>query len=314
VSFKVSRAYVYTGAVSANLHVGGMYTGAFEAAVVWDDAGVINAVAVTGSGNTAEVAVSTNNVSGNAVVKIYTAGDRSQTPVWSYHIWVTGYNPDDPNAAEHETFTNTYNTNNNGSHFVFMDRNLGATEAGLTAAARGVSYQWGRKDPFPATGPVPMVAADATAGTVAYAIKHPDKFITTQAVPHDWHYAALDNSLWGHNSSKSIYDPCPAGWRVPTNSEMNEVKSPWYGFTDANGTWTSDEGWSWGTNADYPMTGFRSRENGDLYPNNLECWCASPVGDSNRAMRLFSMMIYKTVAVAGSETRAYGFPTRCVRE
>ena len=29
----------------------------------------------------------------------------------------------------------------------------------------------------------------------------------------DWHYSSRDNPLW--QSEKTIYDPCPAGWKIP---------------------------------------------------------------------------------------------------
>jgi hypothetical protein len=80
--------------------------------------------------------------------------DGTDEIVWSYHIWVTGYDP----KASDATYPNPYNRNNNGKRFVFMDRNLGAKEEGQTYLDNdannnaGLYYQWGRKDPFPSTG------------------------------------------------------------------------------------------------------------------------------------------------------------------
>jgi hypothetical protein len=183
VDFPVSRAYTYTGTDFTNtLHVGDTYTGQFNAAVVWADAAVINGTpTVSGSGNTAIVTVKTTGIAGNAVVKIYKKEDSSRTPVWSYHIWASDYNGSD-------TYTNT---NNN---FVFMDRNLGATKAGLLTSTGtganlgfGLFYQWGRKDPFPATGDpgesqstnkFDAVATSGTTGTIPYTVQHPDEFLT----------------------------------------------------------------------------------------------------------------------------------------
>jgi hypothetical protein len=162
-----------------------------------------------------------------------------------------------------------------------------------------------------------------------YSIRNPNRYITSVNVSpqyFDWLYAARDNSLWGHNGNKSIYDPCPAGWRVPVNYGLSAETCPWYGFASDNGTWslTNDQGfqggWSWGTNAVYPITGYRSRETGTVgVPAFGECWIASPnnSSDENRALRMFFMISQNDdgmLRVFATESRAYGFPTRCVRE
>jgi hypothetical protein len=317
VTFKISRAYcTFKGGNTTNtLRVGGTYDGTFGAEVVWADASVINGTPpVSGSGNTAEVTVGTTNTSGNAVVKIYKAGDGSKTPVWSYHIWVTDYDGS-------VTYTNTYNTNNNGKNFVFMDRNLGATQAGTGyGEGTGLFYQWGRKDPFPATlnpgatqpggGTFTVTATDATKGTTAYTFQHPNTFLTAYG---DWHYAFRDNALWGHSGVKTIYDPCPSGWRVPVNSGMSEATSPWYGFTSSNGgTWSY--GYNWGANAVYPAAGYRNASSGSISSegSNGYYWDASP-DSSGYALGLF---FYSGGVGVGNHyaSRAFGFSVRCVRE
>ena len=65
--------------------------------------------------------------------------DASGKILWSWHIWATDF---DPNAK-----TLKY-TNDNGSTWEFMDRNLGAANAESGSfGAFGLLYQWGRKDP-----------------------------------------------------------------------------------------------------------------------------------------------------------------------
>jgi UDP-3-O-acyl-N-acetylglucosamine deacetylase len=55
-TFKVSRAYTYSGSAFTNtLRVDGTtYTGSFGTAVVWDDNSVVSSVAVSGSGKDAQ--------------------------------------------------------------------------------------------------------------------------------------------------------------------------------------------------------------------------------------------------------------------
>ena len=114
-----------------------------------------------------------------------------------------------------------------------MDRNLGATSATPgDVGALGLLYQWGRKDPFlgsssissdieaKSTGTWPSaVSSDSSNGTIAYATANPTTFITRNNSNYDWYYTGSgtnDNTRWTTSAAtKSIYDPCPAGWRVP---------------------------------------------------------------------------------------------------
>ena len=59
-------------------------------------------------------------------------------------------------------------------------------------------------------------------GTLDYATSNPTTPISVPYMPgnYDWLYNSssnlTDNTRWtDSNSPKSIYDPCPAGWRVP---------------------------------------------------------------------------------------------------
>jgi hypothetical protein len=323
LKFPVSRAYTFeSGAFTSTLHVdsstGSTYTGGFSAEVVWADAAVIDGTpTVSGSGNTAIVNVKAAAAVGNAVVKICKSGET--TPVWSYHIWVTGYDP------TKNTYTNAYTYNSTAYKFVFMDRNLGATFAGTgSGLGTGLFYQWGRKDPFPATlapgatqpggGSFTAFPTDATVGTVENTIKNPSVFYAGSSTSsRDWHYTSRDNELWGHSGSKTIYDPCPSGWRVPANSNMSEATSPWYGFTKDNGdTW--NVGYNWGNNAVYPAAGRRHSVDGglDSVGNLGHCWSASPVSSTSYASSL--TFTPGLVNLNGGNSRAYGFTVRCTQE
>lgn len=144
---------------------------------------------------------------GNAVVAAYDKDDRI---LWSWHIWLV----EDPIVEI------TY-ANNAG---VMMDRNLGALSAEVNSPeALGLFYQWGRKDPFLGSSSIsePVYAVSTRhlkltlnteeTSNVAFAIANPHKFVLANA-SSDW-LSAKDNTLW--SADKTIYDPCPAGWRVP---------------------------------------------------------------------------------------------------
>ncbi len=69
---------------------------------------------------------------------------------------------------------------------------------------------------------------------IQYSVEHPLTFLhkgTTN--PTDWVSGSLNlrSDRWGHGEGKSIYDPCPAGWRVPDTFKVYENgkgSSPWY--------------------------------------------------------------------------------------
>lgn len=169
-------------------------------------------------------------IEGNALVAALDADDNI---IWSWHVWCTDYNPE-TDAAEF------------GGETV-MARNLGAFKSSNQTAddawsSCGLFYQWGRKDPFVGStawdkdyqryiygstgGYVNISFAESSAdnGTVAYATLNPMTYILgVEGSNYDWLFQS-DNTLWGNantgtgvttaKGSKSIYDPCPAGWMV----------------------------------------------------------------------------------------------------
>lgn len=134
--------------------------------------------------------------------------------IWSWHIWIPAT-------------TVTVNALGGIIEAPIMDRNLGAlvaVEAGEATPepeSFGLLYQWGRKDPFlhaesissstPAksTGSFNMAGAKMT---VAESVKNPMTYVKTGSDSiKDW-ATESDNSLW--SSSKTMYDPCPVGYKV----------------------------------------------------------------------------------------------------
>lgn len=289
-------------------------TDLLTASILWADVnGVVKLTKADATGYKDYIYV-TGGATGNALVALK---NEEGTILWSWHIWVTNYDPDSENA----TFTN------NG--FTFMDRNLGAAKAGLatstadTDRTHGLYYQWGRKDPFPSTlapgatqpggGTFTVSTTNSTIGTVAYSVQNPTVFLGLNSGRYDWNYNARDNELWGHSGGKTLYDPCPAGWRVPKNPGMSETTSPWYGYTKDNGG-TFNKGYTW-NGAIYPASGWRQHSTGVLgdVAIRIDLWSASPYSESVNTVTVLSA--YSTsVEVHKANYRSTGFPVRCVRE
>lgn len=163
---------------------------------------------------------------GNAVIAAYDGpydgeGKPTGNIVWSWHIWVPNNNVVSGNVTDATIF---------GSKPI-MDRNLGAivpapADAAATVESYGLLYQWGRKDPFPGNKGVTTNGAAAVSGvamtsqdgtlTIDASIKNPTVFARS-AEGKDWVTPSEnDNTLW--NTTKTIYDPCPPGYIVPTRN------------------------------------------------------------------------------------------------
>lgn len=253
--------------------------------------------------------VQTNSAaSGNALVAVRMGptGSQSDPIVWSWHIWVTDY---DPNSGG-----TTYAHNNGEDDFVFMDRNLGATTVATNdVKSMGLTYQWGRKDPFSAdthfagdgifrtlydannaplneTNELDATAPAATgikhveiaeSKNLANSIANPMVFYygpvnSNRINPADWYTsdatgASGDDNLWSKNENdKSLFDPCPKGWRVPSSSAS---KSPWARFENIESGWG---GWGEGgvspatpLNTGLSFTGVSGASDLGFYPYGL---------------------------------------------
>ena len=216
---------------------------------------------------------------GNAVIA---AKDADGNILWSWHIWFT----DQPQA-------HVYN-NNAGT---MMDRNLGATSAIKgDVGALGLLYQWGRKDPFLGSSSISSstlakstiawpsaVSSNSSNGTIEYATAHPTTFITHNSSNNDWYYTgslSTDNTRWTTSeTAKSIYDPCPAGWRVPDGGSNGIWSKAGFADTEYDST---NKGISFSISSPsktwYPASGYRYGNVGGLnnVGNSGSYWSASP--------------------------------------
>ena len=251
---------------------------------------------------------------GNAVIA---AKDADGNILWSWHIWLT----DQPQS-------HVYN-NNAGT---MMDRNLGATSATPgDVGALGLLYQWGRKDPFLGSSSISRntiakstitwpsaVKSDSSNGTIDYATANPTTYITYNNKNYDWYYtgdSSTDNTRWTTSSSvKSIYDPCPAGWRVPDGGRNGIWSKAGFGTTTYDST---NKGMSFSISSPsttwYPASGYCTYSVGGLgsVGRNGYYWSASP--NSYVAYYLYFTR-YGDVYPSYNNNRAGGFSVRCLQE
>ena len=282
---------------------------------------------------------------GNAVIAAWRKVGGKDTIVWSWHIWVCkDFDPD----ASAQTLRRKPKP--------MMDRNLGALSNSATSPlSNGFFYQWGRKDPFP--GAIESyVAADGGAGTymsttggtlklepavnstrsvtVDYVIAHPDVFITST---EGYWLPTPDNTLWGVESKyqggqitetvyKSLYDPCPPGWKVPRARVMNgtqhvELQEAWSGLSSTEYRWeaygrgiylptTQGEAW-------YPNNGYITKEGKVIMVGQYCCyWSCDPYGGGlSFAMQLLRDMGGRLLfnPIQYGKVNGEGHSVRCIK-
>jgi uncharacterized protein (TIGR02145 family) len=197
---------------------------------------------------------------------------------------------------------------------VWLDRNLGATQVAANStdfASYGDLYQWGRaadghqviernsatENGTPATGSSASEGTHATTwiadeGTNAW----DGKFIT---VSSDWLSTQIDN-LWTGTAAEN--NPCPSGFRVPTNAELNQERSSW--------TVETSEG-ALNSPLKLPLAGYRSSYNGTLgnVGSNGTYWSSTVSSTRARGLSFSSSPAYMS-----SLYRANGYSVRCIKD
>ncbi|MFR9560803.1 MAG: fimbrillin family protein [Rikenellaceae bacterium] len=267
---------------------------------------------------------------GNMVVAVKKDG----TIVWSWHIWITDYNP---YTKENGT---TYDINN----MTWMDRNIGARSTAYSYSDGNLYYQWGRKDPLRA---IDGDTASALA-SIADVVKAPDKFYyysssasgdwcgsTTswdQDRDHHWRDAKLPSTQATsgdkYGSTKSIYDPSPLGFMVPGSTSTSTYVSPFSFLEGGASEYTSGyngcaDGYSWedssysikGDNGIlFPAQGSRSANAGSVFYRNQygNYWSAAPAYTTKSYSMAY--MSYAYMISGQSGYRAPGYSVRSIQE
>lgn len=172
------------------------------------------------------------NLEGNSYVAIFKDKEGGTDGVydkdvdeilWSWLIWAT------------TPGTVVYNGNQ------FLDRNIGSVTTGTFddgSYTAGFSYQWGRPAPFATSlgqaytpfnyvPPRTSVFSFENIGngtTVDHATSHPVTFFYHGSRSNWMPDNATCMTLWSDNV-KTIYDPSPIGWKVPSKAQLTGITS-----------------------------------------------------------------------------------------
>lgn len=348
--------------------------------------------------------------SGNFLVAIRTVNGGVRSDIfWSWHFWVTDYNPDQPVSIMGNKWTYpvpggqverygspvfgfpnnipvttnplVYSHNYSGydpavtvaapyAQAVVMDRYVGALNSDhLRPAMRGaLFYQFGRKDPLPGTYKIYNIDgvelttattpkwnstnANSTAITagqnmIAESVKYP---LVHYSSTGDWSnlnenvYLWLDGNIkFADNTQenvknrsgrhgKSIYDPCPLGWKMPFIELVHDFQigvttiNPGRNLPARTGPDGAARYWPLiAVGSGYPVegriyyssTGYRTTAGGiantDVHGKE---WTVSP-SNATTAWQISHITndVNNGFSAGGqSEARAQADPVRCVRE
>jgi hypothetical protein len=186
----------------------------------------------------------------------------------------------------------------------WLDRNLGATRVATSSTdeqAYGDLFQWGRADDghqlidrdagVPISGTTDILSNSDNPG-------HSD-FITTDSYPNDWRFSQNDELWQGLNV---INTPCPDGWRIPTVAELEAELTSWSNKNSAG---------AFASPLKLPVAGLRNSNDGSLSGVDSVSYYWS----SNVIMSLSRRLVFNnSTASIGTNTRAYGFSVRCIKE
>lgn len=256
-----------------------------------------NSVSLDSKGRITFNSSSGTNGVGNAVIAVYSGEDGTGDILWSWHIW----KPEETVADQ--KYSDTY---------TLMDRNLGACTKLSTSnvnASSGAYYQWGRKDPFFTNANSGAITTNSTQYTIATsstaigtAVGNPATFYANNnGKESDW-LTTANNSLWG--TTKTIYDPCPAGYRVADQKAFSDNLT-----TLSETSNTNHATYAVGSlDVIMPLCGCIAFGTGERSDRNNAAYVWNPAVNSVKGRGWRS---YADSRGTLSMAKAYGYPVRC---
>lgn len=197
--------------------------------------------------------------------------------IWSYLIWVTESVPAETTLPGGAVLQSTLGGN--------------------------CYFQWGRKDPL--LDGCTYVENQGDNG-LSYSIQHPDQYINGGGNTSDWltnDTRYPDDNLWGGAlGAKTVWDPCPEGWRVTKEADFDGLTESYAASFDKFGLLVPDGA-------------SELAKHNDDYGWYAYCWTREPSGTSSK------YLLMETDGVSGfigfsitGNSRYEGLSVRCVKE
>ena len=325
-----------------------------------DEPSLIMNPTVTGSGNNAYLqfrVLPSALKQGNAVIAVT---NNAGTVLWSWHLWFAPQSAlNTIEVTNHQNkkykFTKenigwkytvykktTYDTprivkvkvrQTSGNNGTKKDAVLTIIQNhGLVCEGYCVLFQWGRKDAFPGIDGIPVGTTPIQVGGynmgLPNTIQQPDKF----SIYEDWYkvYLGRCTNIWSMDSPnyeynddpvvKTIYDPSPAGFKVPASKAFTGFTTTGSAASGAQmnvtGEWVN--GWNFWTNDDktatifIPKSATRAYNNGVLQPATGGFYWTSARGSNPGAICLDALPT--SIGPLNDHVINHAFPIRPVAD
>ena len=186
---------------------------------------------------------------------------------WSWHIWLW---PHDLSPVEI--------TNSTGVKYNIMPVNLASKYDSDGVHIKNWFYQWGRPNPMllpsawnSTTDHTPgSITKESKASSLALGLNNPSTFYYSSATPYNWfgiysYYNLWDAACTGTGNSdndtvKTVYDPCPVGWKIPNGNTFTGLSK----ISVANGIVKMARYSGDTTGVEFPLSGYRRASDGSL--------------------------------------------------
>jgi uncharacterized protein (TIGR02145 family) len=178
----------------------------------------------------------------------------------------------------------------------WMDRNLGASQVATSAtdaAAYGDLYQWGR-------GTDGHQCRTSTTTTTLSSSDQPGhgNFIIVTTAPNDWR-SPQNSNLW--QGVNGVNNPCPTGYRLPTEFELNEESLTWS---------TNNSMGAFSSVLKLTLGGLHDHSVGLIFVDGVNgyYWTSSINGSNSRSRNIENLNAYWY-----STLRGYALSVRCIK-
>ena len=179
---------------------------------------------------------------------------------------------------------------------IWMDRNIGATQAATSWSdvwSFGDLYQWGRRSDGHQCRNSVTTTKLSSADIPAHGY-----FISGSNLLYDWR-STQNTNLW--QGVNGINKPCPSGYRIPTEAELDAERANWSSNAAAGAI---------ASPLKLPPAGYRAFSNGSL--NNVGTdgyyWSSTVSGTNSRYLSFSS-----GGAFMNDFYRSFGFSVRCIK-
>jgi uncharacterized protein (TIGR02145 family) len=194
--------------------------------------------------------------------------------------------------------TSVVDVTNPATGEIWMDRNLGATQAATSSNdtnSYGDLYQWGRRSDGHQCRTSPTTSILSSTDQPG----HGDFISVPVGIPYDWR-SPQNNNLWQYVNG--INNPCPSGYRLPTEAELETERLSW-SSNNAQGAFASA--------LKLPLAGGRD-STGSL--NNVGNW---GIYWSSTVINAYSQFLFFNSSWAflnAGLARASGLSVRCLKD